>query len=472
MSELTGRVLDPTSPGWEAARHGFRAAVDYSRLVPNCVVFCQKAGDVQNAVRYAREKGLPVRARSGRHSYEAFSVAEGAVIVDVSEMDEISVDAPRKVARIGAGVYCIDLHEQLYDVGLTIPAASGASVGIAGLALGGGFGVVSRKYGLVCDNVVGVELVNCDGELVYASGEQNPDLYWACRGGGGGNFGIVTAFDFKVNPIGLVAVCNVTWSWDAFMAVAGAFQELAPNAPDALSTFLRFSVNASPELNTITLLGQLTPDSPQELAGFSTMLAPILNAAPPTGVQLQMMPYSAAAAFFAGVDPTKPEWFLHPHNDTQLFKSTSAVAYKPFSTDALKLLKSQIESAPAQQGWDTNEPSMIQLLAGGGAPGRVPVDGTAVPHREAVFVVQYDAYWTDPADQPVAEKWIEGVRTAMLPHAQNAYVNYVDRWIEDYLDAYYVTNLPKLVEVKRAVDPDDFFHFEQSIPTSLPPRKS
>jgi FAD/FMN-containing dehydrogenase len=471
MSELTGRVLDPSSPGWDAARHDFRAAVDYSKRVPKSVVFCQHPQDVQNAVRYAREKGLPLRARSGRHSYEAFSVAEGAVVVDVSEMDEISVDAAKGVARIGAGVYCLDLHEQLYDVGLTTPAASGASVGIAGLALGGGFGVVSRKYGLTCDNVAGVELVNCEGELVYANADQNADLYWACRGGGGGNFGIVTAFDFKVHPIGLVAVCNITWSWDAFMAVAGAFQEFAPKATDALSTFLRFSVNASPDQNTITLFGQLTPDSPAELAGFSALISPMLNAAPPIGVQVQMVPYSAAAAFFAGVDPKKPEWMLHPHNDTQLFKSTSAVAYQPFSDDALKLLKSQIESAPAQQDWDTNEPSMIQLLAGGGAPGRVPVDGTAVPHREAVFVVQYDAYWTDPADQPVAEKWIEGVRTAMLPHAKNAYVNYVDRYIEDYLDAYYVTNLAKLVEVKRAVDPDNVFNFEQSIPTSMPAKK-
>jgi FAD/FMN-containing dehydrogenase len=320
--------------------------------------------------------------------------------------------------------------------------------------------------------VIGVELVNAQGELIYANAEQNADLYWAHRGGGGGNFGIVTAFDFTVNPIGTVAVCNITWTWDAFMEVAGTFQQFAPNAPDALSTFLRFSVNAAPELNTITLFGQLTPDSPADLMRVRELIMPMLSAAPPIGVQVQAMPYSAAAAFFAGADPKKPEWMLHPHNDTQLFKSTSAVAYKPFSTDALTLLKSQIESAPAQQDWDTNEPSMIQLLAGGGAPGRVPVDGTAVPHREAAFVVQYDAYWTDPADQPVAEKWIEGVRTAMLPHAQNAYVNYVDRWIEDYLDAYYVTNLPRLIDVKRAVDPENVFSFEQSIPTSPPPKKT
>ncbi len=468
MSELTGRVLDPTSPGWDAARHDFRAAVDYGKLVPKSVVFCQNANDVQNAVRWARENGVPLRARSGRHSYEAYSVAAGALIVDVSEIDEISVDPRSGTARVGAGVYCLDLHEQLYDVGFTVPAASGLSVGIAGLALGGGFGVVSRKYGLTCDNVVGLDLVDANGALVRADATQNPDLYWACRGGGGGNFGIVTAFDFRLNPVGMVAVCNITWQWSDFIAVADAFQHWAPNAPESLSAFLRFAVGSAPGAGTITLFGQLTPDAPAELATFSTLLAPMLGAAPPTGINVQAMPYSAAAAIFAGADPKNPEWMLHPHGDTQLFKSTSAVAYEPFPTAALELLKSQLESAPAQQGWETNEPSMVQLLAGGGAPGRVGIADTAVPHRGAVCVVQYDAYWTDPNDQAVAEQWIEGVRTAMLPYARNAYVNYVDSYIEDYLDAYYVTNLPRLIEVKRAFDPENVFSFPQSIPTTRP----
>jgi FAD/FMN-containing dehydrogenase len=471
MTKLTGRVLDPTSPGWDAGRRDFRAAVDYANLVPRSVVFCQKPDDVRNAVLFARENGLPLRARSGRHSYEAYSLVKDGIIVDVSEMDEISVDASAGTARIGAGVFCLDLHENLYDVGVTVPAASGASVGIAGLTLGGGFGVVSRKYGLACDNVVGLELVDASGEVVYANAEQNPDLYWACRGGGGGNFGIVTSFDFKLNPIGLVAVCNITWRWADFLALVGTFVNWAPDAPDSLSTFLRLAVGTIPGDagdSVITLFGQLTPDSPSDLAQITTLLAPMLGAAAPTGVNIQVMPYSYAAAFFAGVSPQNPQWMLHPHNDQQLFKSTSAVAHAPFPPSALALLKAQLESAPPQAAWETNEPSMVQLLAGGGAPGRVPIDATAVPHRDAVCVMQYDAYWTDPADAEKMTDWIEGVRTAMLPYADRAYVNYVDSRIADYLDAYYGPNLPRLVEVKRRVDPDDFFSFEQSIPTSLP----
>jgi FAD/FMN-containing dehydrogenase len=459
MNTLTGRILDSSSPGWEDARRDFRSALDYGNLIPRKVVFCQRKEDVRNAVRWAREHDVPLRARSGRHSYEGYSLVADGIIIDVSEMEGLSVDLPAGIARVGAGVYALDLHERLYDVGMTIPAASGASVGIAGLALGGGFGVTSRKFGLTCDNVVGVEVVTAEGEVVHANEHANADLYWACRGGGGGNFGIVTAFDFRVHPIGFVGVCNITWRWDDFVAVVDAWQHWAPSAPDSLSTFLRLGANG-----VITLFGQLAPDSPAELAGFSAMLAPMLGAAPPSGLSVQTVPYSAAAAMFAGVDPVHPQWMLHPHNDRQAFKSTSAVAAELFPADALAILKSQIEAAPQQTDWETNEPSMIQLLAGGGAPGRVPVAATPVPHRPAKFVVQYDAYWTDPADAQCSTDWIEGVRGAMLPYANGAYVNYVDRLIDNYLEAYYGANLPRLIAVKKAVDPQNVFNFPQAVP--------
>lgn len=461
MAKLTGRLVTADCPGWEEARRGFRACVDYSQLVPKAVAFCQNATDVQNAVRYCRENGLRFRARSGRHSYEAYSAVQDGVVIDVSEIDEIDLDRDAMIARVGAGVFCLDLHEQLFDIGFTVPAASGASVGIAGLALGGGFGVTSRKLGLTCDNVLGVDLIDANGEVVRADGRTNADLLWACRGGGGGNFGIVTAFDMRVSPISTVAVCNVTWRWDDFLSVVDAWQRWAPAAVDDLSTFLRLGVNG-----VITLLGQFTPDDPRRLATFGALLKPVLDAAPPTGITLQLMPYSAAAATFAGVDPTRPQWILHPHNDRQFFKSTSAVAKAPFPADALTLLKSKIEAAPPQTNWETNEPSMIQLLAGGGAPGRVAIDATAVPHRAAQFVVQYDAYWTDPADQQKSEDWIEGVRDAMLPFASGAYVNYVDSRLDEYLDDYYGPNLDKLTIVKRSVDPANVFAFAQSIPSS------
>jgi len=458
-TKLTGRILNPQSPGWDEARRNFRSCIDYEHLVPRAIVFCQSVRDVQNAVRWARENGVALRARSGRHSYEGYSLSADALIVDVSEMDQISLDQDFGIARVGAGVYCLDLHEQLYDVGVTVPAASGASVGIAGLALGGGFGVVSRRFGLTCDAIDGLDIVNAEGELVRADKETNEDLYWACRGGGGGNFGIVTSFDLRVQPISYVAVCNVTWRWADFETVVDAWQNWAPSAPNDISTFLRLAVNG-----VITLFGQMTPASPADLASFPQSLQPILACAPPTGISIQTMPYSAAAAIFAGADPENIKWMLHPHNDRQAFKSTSAVATSLFPPDALKLLRAQLEAAPPQTDWETNEPSMVQLLAGGGAPAQVPVDATAVPHRPAKFVVQYDSYWTDPADQQRSTDWIEAVRTTMLPYASGAYVNYVDSTLPNYANQYYGVNLPRLMVVKKAVDPGNFFSFQQSIP--------
>jgi FAD/FMN-containing dehydrogenase len=460
MSGLTGRVLDPHSPGWEEARRNFRSCVDYDALIPRAIVFCQSELDVQNAVRWARENNVPLRARSGRHSYEAYSLFPGALIVDVSEIDSICVDGSNMTGRIGAGVYCLDLHQQLFDVGFTVPAASGASVGIAGLALGGGFGVTSRKYGLTCDSLTGVTMVDAKGDLVHADAGENADLHWASQGGGGGNFGIVTSFDVALHPIGYVAICNITWPWQAFDSIVDAWQRWAPVVTDDVSTFLRLAVDG-----VITLFGQMTPDNPSDLSQFSALLQPLLSVAPPTGINIQAMPYSAAAAVFGGADPVNTKWLIHPHNDRQPFKSTSAVAHELFPGQAITALRKQLEASPPQTPWETNEPSMVQLLAGGGAPSRIAVDATAVPHRAAKFVVQYDAYWTDPADMQRSVDWIEGVRTAMLPYASGAYANYVDSLLPDYLDAYYGPNLDRLIAVKKAIDPDNVFSFQQSIPT-------
>ncbi len=463
MTKMTGRILDPKSPGWNKARRDFCSRINYDERVPRAVVFCQNRTDIVNAIQWARENGVHFRARSGRHSYEAYSVAADGLVIDVSEIDEISVDLDSGIARIGAGVFALDLHTQLYDVGVTIPAASGASVGIAGLALGGGFGVTSRKYGLTCDNIVEVELVTADGKVVVANDRENVDLFWACRGGGGGNFGIVTNFGFKVNPIGMVGVCNITWPWAEFVPVVDAWQHWAPSAPNTLSTFLRLAVNG-----VITLFGQFTPDTPDQLPQFRSMLSAMLDAAPPSGISVQALPYSAAAAAFAGADPLNPQWMIHPHNDVQPFKSTSAIATELFPSEALTMLKAKIEATPPQADWETNEPSMIQMLAGGGAPGTVGIGDTAVPHRLAKFVMQYDTYWTDPADAKKSIEWIESVRTAMLPYAKGAYVNYVDSLIKDYVHEYYGQNLPRLVETKKSVDPENAFSFPQSIPTRMP----
>lgn len=462
MVQLTGRVITPGDGGWEEARRGFARWPDYEAHTPRVVVFCQDTADVVNAVQWAQENRVPLRPRCGRHNYEGWSsLVKDGIIVDVSDIDSVRVSRDSGTAQIGAGIDMLDLSEAVGQVGVTFPSATGKTVGLSGLTLGGGFGVTTRKWGLTCDNLLAVEMVTADGGIVQASADTNPDLFWACRGGGGGNFGIVTAFTFTVHKVGNVAVFSITYPWDAFEAVVSAWQEWAPVVDDSVTSFLTLL-----STRTLTMQGQFTPDSDADLPRINELLAPML-ALGPQSVNIQMLPYLNAARLFLGVDPLQPEWRIQKHSDDQIFKSSSALVYQPFPPEAIALLKSRLEAYPGLSA-SPSQPSMIQLLGGGGAMSRVATDATAVWHRRTKFVVQYDAYWTAPEDGKKTLAWITDFRREMTPYTVGAYVNYADDKLTDPLRQYYGDNLARLVEIKRHWDPGNFFQFPQSLPLSLP----
>jgi len=218
-AELIGRVIWPRDPDYEDARRDFNSRL--SRF-PAAIVICDDVRDVQHAIRWAREERVPLSARSGGHSYEAFSVLDDGLVVDLSELNAVDIDRQRGEAIVGAGVRLGDLYRRLGDGDFTLSAGTCPSVGIAGLTLGGGFGFLSRQDGLTCDNLLAVDMVAADGALVHVSAQEQPDLFWALRGGGGGNFGIATSFTFRVRTIGDVALFRVTWSWDELPEVFDA----------------------------------------------------------------------------------------------------------------------------------------------------------------------------------------------------------------------------------------------------------
>ena len=463
MAQLTGRVIYPGDAGWDEARHGFAQWPDYEAHVPRAVVFCQDTDDVVNAVLWARDNAAPPRPRCGRHNYEGWSsLVKDGLIIDVSDMNSVRVSRDSNTARIGAGIDMLDLSEALGQVGVAFPTATGKTVGLSGLTLGGGFGVATRKWGLTCDNLVEVEMVTAAGEVVRANATENADLFWACRGGGGGNFGIVTTFTFTVHPVGNVAVFSVTWPWEAFEAVVAAWQAWAPDVDEGMTSFLTLLSS-----RTLTMQGQWTPDGDADLPRINALLAPLLAAAGPQAVSVQMLPYLNAARLFLGVDPLQPEWRVQKHSDTQIFKSSSALAYQPFPPEAIALLKSRLEACPTLSA-APSQPSMIQLLGGGGAMSRIAPTDTAVWHRSTKFVVQYDAYWTAPEDGRKTLDWIIDFRREMEAYTVGAYVNYADDHLKDPLHQYYGDNLARLVEIKRRWDPDNVFHFPQSVPRTLP----
>jgi FAD/FMN-containing dehydrogenase len=456
---LTGRVVHPGDPGWDYARMNFNQRFD---VQPRAVVYCQSVADVANAIRWARENGVPFRARSGRHSYEGYSLVQDGLVVDLGDIDHVRIDRDAHVAEIGAGAYMLECSQQLADVGATTPLATGPTVGLAGLVLGGGFGLTSRKLGLVCDNLLEVEIVVASGETLRASAASHPDLFWACRGGGGGNFGIATQFSLRIHPVSMVVGFILQWNWSQFDDLIARWQTWMAGVEDGLSAALQLTV-----ARNIKLYGIYMPDDPATLATVPNLLAPLVQAVPPASTTIQPLPFIVAARMFFGegghtVDPALPTWAVQVHSDQQIYKSTSAAALSPLPPAAISLLRGFLEAPPplAQQPVQV---SMVQLLPGGGAPSRVPQDATAVYLRDAKLVLQYDGYWVAPQDAGPTMSWVRRMREAMQPYTQGAYVNYVDSDLADPLQAYYGPHLPRLREIKRRYDPDNVFNFPQSI---------
>jgi len=426
----------PGDAAYDEARLDFNAR--FSRY-PAAIVVCSSTEDVQNAIRWAGYHAIPLRARSGGHSYEAYSVVDDGLVIDVGGLNGVVVDPARGEAVVGAGVRLLDLYRRLWDYGVTLPAGTCPGVGIAGLTLGGGVGFLSRQYGLTCDNLLAIDLVDANGEALRASEGEHADLFWALRGGGGGNFGIATTFTFRVHPIGDVVVFSISWPWDDAALVLDAWQRWAPFIDNRLTAGLTIG---PPSDVTITCAGQFTG----ALADLPPLLDPILGAGTPGAPSISTMPFLAAAEQFAG-----------PGGAQSRFKNASAMVYELLSGGAIATLVAHIRVAPTGD-------NLVGCFPLGGAIGAVPPGATAFPHRHALFDLQYQAYWQDDADAAADIAWVRGIREAMLPYTVGAYVNYIDADIPDWQTAYYGSNLPRLMDVKATYDPDDVFNGPQSIP--------
>lgn len=454
---LTGDVVWLTDPRYDQARQDYNTRFD---VHPRVIVFCRGVEDVRNAVRWAAFHQVPIRPRCGRHSYEGWSLVQDGIVVDVSPMDAVRVDPASGTARVEAGIDLWPLYQALWDDSrVTIAGGSCPTVGISGLVLGGGFGLLGRWLGVTCDALLSVEMVTAQGESVRADARQNADLFWACRGGGGGNFGVATAFTFRVTPIDLVSIYNVVWDWKDLRPVLEAWQKWAPGVDDRLTSILKLTAESS---GTISSIGQLVGEGEE----LRHLLRPLIAAALPQSVEVKTVPYIEAVEHFAGIRPEHERWAAHWGNHLRAaevpggnpFKNTSAYAYDLFGPDAIARIVAALRAAPNDQG-------LVQLDAYGGAVARVPRDATAFAHRAGVlWNMQFQAYWTDPSEQDANLAWVEDFRRALLPFTRGAYVNYIDGEIDDWESQYYAGNFARLTEVKRAWDPHNLFRYPQSIP--------
>jgi hypothetical protein len=368
---------------------------------------------------------------------------------------------------VGAGIRLIDLYDQLSRRGLTVPAGTCPTVGIAGLALGGGIGFAARKFGLTCDNLVEATVVLADGSAVVCNAGQHADLYWALRGGGGGNFGIVTRLVFRTHPVDRVATYALEWPWSDARRVVAAWQRLAPHAPDGLFSVLNLNAAGGGSTPHITSAGQFF-GTPERLRA---LVQPLADAGTPTRFTVTSRTYMDAARMWAGCSGTIAECHLQPQGQLgrSTFKGKSDYVNrgKPLSARGIDVLVRQIESRlTAGRG-----SGIVLLDSYGGAINRVKKSATAFVHRDALFSMQYLAYWdvTDPPAVASANlRWLRGFRGAMHPFVSGfAYQNYIDPELQDWRHAYYGSNLTRLVAVKRRYDPTNVFRFPQGIRTHV-----
>jgi FAD/FMN-containing dehydrogenase len=438
-SAVRGPVLLPRTPGYDRERLVYNTRFDGVR--PEAVVQALDTRDVQAVVRWADRFGIRVVPRSGGHSYGGYSTTGTGVVVDLGRLRGTRVANGR--ATVGAGAQLIDVYARLARRGLVVPAGSCPSVGIAGLALGGGHGLSGRRFGLTCDNLLAATIVTADGRARRVDADSNEDLYWACRGGGGGNFGIVTSLTLQAHRSRGGSWFLVRFPWSQASEALAAWQRFAPDAPPALTSIFSLGTTGGAGQPSVTAVGQFY--GPE--ARLRRLIRPLSRV--------------GGASVSSGSDSTMGlvrRWA--GSSGRARFRAKSDYFDEPLPPRARAIMIDWIERrqrAPSQGS------GALLLDAYGGALNRPRPDATAFVHRDMLFSLQYLTYFGGSGR--AADRWINGVWRALRPFASGqAYQNYIDPQLGGWQRAYYGSNLARLREVKRQVDPDFRFRFRQAIP--------
>jgi FAD/FMN-containing dehydrogenase len=442
--ELAGRVVRPGDRDFAHLRLPWNRR--YREPPPLGIARCATERDVSRALLWARDHDLPLVARSSGHSYAGYSTTPG-LLIDVGGMRDVTVDDATGSVTAGPGVRNTMVYAALQPHDVAISAGRCPTVAIAGLTLGGGFGFSSRLMGLTCDALEETRVVTADGEIRTCSATENPDLVWALRGGGGGNFAINTTFRFRTSPVSDVGLYDITWDGRHAPAVMAALQAMVQSAPDRLSCRMGMGSDGR-SAPTVSALGQLF-GSVEELR---TLLAPVLAVAKPAKQLIAQRTFWQAK-----------EHFFH-NTPVDRFAVKSAFVTEPFSETALDVIARGVARYPGSHNPDGGG---VALYAWGGAIGRVPVDATAFVHRDAVWLMAYDASWTRRDTRRTIRRnldWLARFDDDVRPFlSSQAYQNFTDRTLRDWRTAYYGDAYPRLQAIKRAVDPDGVFRFPQAV---------
>jgi FAD/FMN-containing dehydrogenase len=443
--EARGEVIQPGDPTYDAARKVYNGMIDRS---PDLVVQCVDAADVIAAVRFGREHELPLAVRGGGHNVAGSAVCDGGLVVDLSRMRSVRVDPTRRTARVDGGATWGDVDHATHAFGLATPSGIISTTGVGGLTLGGGFGYLSRRYGLSCDNLRAADVVTADGQLVATSATENPDLFWAIRGGGG-NFGVVTSFEFDLHPVSMVYGGPVFYPVDQAGEVMRFYRDFIAQAPLELSAFFGFHVAPPAPFVPEALHGAMTCaivacyTGPLEDA--EAAVRPIREAAPVALDLMGPLPYPALNSLFDALLPPGLHHYWKADFDREL------------SDEAIDV---HLEFGPRVP----NFMSLMHLYPLDGAVQQVGADATAYGHRDARFVHIIAGIDTDAAAMPGHTAWVRDYWAALHPHsAGGAYVNFLMEEGQDRVRAAYGENYGRLAAIKTTLDRSNIFRSNQNI---------
>ncbi len=460
-SLLSSPLLRPGSQAYAASVGLYNPRFDSSPR-PVAIASCATPADVVACVRFAAQGGAPIHLRAGGHSYGGWSSGTG-LVADVRPMSSVHVDASSRTVRIGAGARLAQVYEGLGRSGAAIAAGSCPSVGITGLALGGGVGVLTRVFGLTCDAIRAVQVVTADGILRDVDAQHEPDLFWALRGGGGGSFAAVTALTLATRPAPTVHTFFLSWEGSRAAEVLAAWQSWIGGRDQQLwSTCKLLGTPSNGETRAVvagTWLGGA--------AELDTQLAPLLRAvgASPRTRGTRTLGYAQAMQLEAGCTAQDARQCLATAlgPDARLpFAATSAVLRKPLPAEGITVAVTGARRALDAAGLVEGGLSFDAL---GGAVDAVAPSDTAFVHRGALATVQYTATWKRPADDTARyDAYVRSQRAGLLPWTgPAAYANYADASIRDYGAAYWGANYPRLREIKKRYDGSDLFTFPQAV---------
>ena len=448
---MRGRLLKPGEPDYDKARVVFNGMFDRR---PALIARCSGVPDVIDAVRFARRHHLLTAVRAGGHSVAGNSMCNDGLVIDLSRMNNVTVHRNRRIARVQAGATWGDVDRETQAFGLATPGGIVSHTGVAGLTLNGGIGWLRNKYGLTCDNLVSAEVITANGDVFTASADENADLLWGLRGGGG-NFGIVTSFEFALHPVGpLVAAVFAFYPIAAARDVLKRWRKWIASAPDEASTeIVTWTAPAAATLPpgvhdqaVVIAAGVYAGDAQEGLR----VLQPLRQFGDPLGEIAGAIPYRGVQSAF---DASLP-------NTGEVIAYWKSLYLNDLTDSAIEIMADRAEHR-------TSRSTMVFVQHLGGAVRRVPTNATAFPTRHAAFVMNVMGDWRDPRETPHHVAWVREAWNRLAPHSTGAvYLNYIGQEEKDadaLVRSAFGSNYDRLAQIKRKYDPTNLFRLNQNI---------